>query len=221
MRMRKRNILLKLTDWQAEVLDYFSHKTGMNFTDICRGALNYYIDKKLTGIDFKTVESEIDSNLWDAWEEWDIINNRFKEMDGKTIRDIQMVTWEFLKLLKKHKEYHLALGKNLTLKTGINYPEDLTKFFNIFLEYQWRLYLIHDYIPFDEQDQLFEEGKIKNKVEYYDKKWKQYGDILTDKTKHMRDPKLKRLDDIRREQGFITERELNLYLLDKLEKKIK
>jgi hypothetical protein len=37
----------------------------------------------------------------------------------------------------------------------------------------------------------------------------------------MRDPKLKRLDDIRRDHGFITERELNLYLLDQLEKKKK
>jgi hypothetical protein len=213
--MRKRNVLLKLTDWQAEVLDYISHKTGMNYTDICRGALNYYIEKKLTGIDYKTVESVMDRALWDAWEEWDIINNRFDEMEPKTIRNIQMITWEYLKLLKNTKR--VPTQGAIMKTTGMFDFFGLTKFFNIFLECQWRLFEIYDLIPIDNQDKLFEKGEIKNKTEYYDRKWKQYGEILTEKTKHMRDPKLKKLDDLKRKFGFITERELNLFLIERLD----
>jgi hypothetical protein len=215
--MRKRNVLLKLTDWQAEVLDYVSHRSGMNYTDICRYALNYYIEKKLTGVDFKTVESVMESQLWDAWEEWDIINNKFKEMDAKKIRDIQMYTWEYLKTLKKKKDW--PMSKEIYKKTGISDPYGLVQFFNIFLEMQAKLFFIKDLIPLDKQDKLFEEGKIKNKTDYYDKKWNQYGKILIDKTKHMRDPRLKKLDEISHEHGLITERELNLFLLKKLEKR--
>jgi hypothetical protein len=224
----KNNVLLKLTDWQAQVLDYFSHKTGMNYTEICRWALNDLIQKKLTGIDFKTIESVTDRELWDAWEEWEKWDKELKKMPVKKVREIKQYVWMFLREMKKEKQY--PSDKPIYLRSGgfqyIDIHHEIPQF-HWFFNTQWDLFKEIDIIPYDKSDEEFDiqyenqDLSTEELNDYYNKKWNQYGEILTDKTAHIRNPKLQKLNEIMSKNHFITERELNLYLLDQLEKKDK
>jgi hypothetical protein len=204
-----KKVLLKISDWQANVLDYIQSKTDMTYTQICRGALNDYLHQMLADFTydtFGTVQSRIaDADfeystlismeryevkaLFYAWRDWKTWDEELKEMPKSDAKTFKMIAWELLRLVKQNKD-HIIL-REVTDSLGIEYPEEFAPRLLIFFRRQYTLFDYTDFIPGDDSKQ-----GDKNDA-YYDNKWRNYGTILKEKIDDYKRTKTKELSKLK------------------------
>jgi hypothetical protein len=204
-----KKVLLKISDWQANVLDYIQSKTDMTYTQICRGALNDYLHQVLADFTydtFGTVQSRIaDADfeystlismersdvkaLFYAWRDWKTGDEELEDMPKSDAKAFKMIAWELLRLVKQNKD-HIIL-REVTDSLGIEYPEEFAPRLLIFFRRQYTLFDYTDFIPEDDSKQ-----GDKNDA-YYDNKWRNYGTILKEKIEDYKRTKTKELSKLK------------------------
>ena len=204
-----KKVLLKISDWQANVLDYIQSKTDMTYTQICRGALNDYLHQVLADFTydtFGTVQSRIaDADfeystlismersdvkaLFYAWRDWKTGDEELEDMPKSDAKAFKMIAWELLRLVKQNKD-HIIL-REVTDSLGIEYPEEFAPRLLIFFRRQYTLFDYTDFIPGDDSKQ-----GDKNDA-YYDNKWRNYGTILKEKIEDYKRTKTKELSKLK------------------------
>lgn len=212
--LNKKKVVLTLTDWQANVLDYIQNKTDMTYTEICRGALNDYLHLVLADFTydtFGTAQSRVLAAdfefstlismerydvkaLFYAWRDWKTWDEELKEMPKSDVKAFKMITWELLRLLKQNKG-HIIL-REITESLCIEYTAEIAPRLLVFFRRQHDLFAYMDIIPTDDSE------SINKNDTYYDKKWKAYGGILLKKIQEYEKTKVRELADFKTEKKY-------------------
>ena len=211
-KLNKKKVVLTLTDWQANVLDYIQSKTDMTYTEICRGALNDYLHLVLADFTydtFGTAQSRVSAAdfeystlismerydvkaLFYAWRDWKTWDEELKEMPKSDVKAFKVIAWELLRLLKLNKS-HINL-REVTESIDIEYPMKIAPRLLIFFRRQHDLFANMDLIPADDSE------SIRKNDSFYDKKWRTYGDILLKKIQAYEKTKARELADLKPEK---------------------
>jgi hypothetical protein len=213
----QKKIVLKISDWQANVLDYLQSKTDMTYTQICRGALNDYLHQVLADFTYDTfgtaqsrvakadfefstlisMERYAVKDLFYAWRDWKTWDEELKEMTKSNANAFKRLAWELLRLLKQNTG-HIIL-RDVTNSLNIEYPEEIAPRLLIFFRQQDALFDHMDIIP---ENDLEQENKNET---YYDMKWREYGTILEKKIedyKRTKTEEISKLTPISLEQAY-------------------
>ena len=209
-------VRLRMSNYMARALDYHSHRTGMDPTNIVRQAVMEYIQRRFTKYDHGAVESVENGALIDALDEWVHWNMFLKEIPKD-----QANLWKELAI--KSLQYTKQKGR-LPMIKDLYKLGDWNKldrryesWLQSFLIYQDKI-IFYDYkeIPLPEKDKykkLLEQGK---KVEYYNKKWEEYAEKIIEELGDMAHPLYSIFYTIKMEKSLVTDRETALYILAQL-----
>jgi hypothetical protein len=209
-------VRLRMSDYMARSLDFLSHKTGIDNTNLVRHAVMDYIKRRFTFLDNATVESTENGAVIDALEEWVHWNMLLKEIPTD-----QANLWKELAIKTLHymKENHkIPMHKEMYYFGNIsNLKREYESWLQSFLVYQDKI-TMYDYkeIPIPDKDKyknLLDQGKT---TEYYNKKWEEYAEKLIEQLGDMANPLYSVLYTIKRENHLATDREVALYLLAQL-----
>lgn len=209
-------VRLRMSNYMARALDYLSHRTGMDNTNIVRQAVMEYIQRRFTKYDHGTVESVENGALIDALDEWVHWNMFLKEIpkdQANLWKELAIKSLQFTK-----SKGQLPMVRDLyKLGDWNKLDRRYESWLQSFLIYQDKI-TTYDYkeIPLPEKDKykkLLDQGK---KVEYYNKKWEEYAEKIIDELGDMAHPLYSILYTIKREKSLVTDRETALYILAQL-----
>lgn len=209
-------VRLRLSDYMAKALDYYSHKTGMDNTNIVRQAVAEYLQRRFTKYDQGIVESTENGALLDALDEWVHWNMFLKEIPKDQANLWKELAIKSLQLTKK--EGRLPINRDLyKLGDWNELDRRYESWLQSFLIYQDKI-LSDDYkdIPLPEVDKYKKLLDQNKKVEYYNEKWQEYVENIIDELGDMAHPLYSIFYTLKTEKGLITDRETALYILAQL-----
>lgn len=207
----KKKVVLNLTEWQSEMLYYLQKKTDMTYAQICRGALNDYLHQVFADFTYNTYGSaqsriaEADfeystlismephdiKSLYYAWRDFKTWDEDLKEMSEPEAQTFKMLAWELLLLLKRNAG--TIIFREVVDRLGIEYPVEIAPRLLVFLRRQSQLFEYMDIIQIDNAE------SVKKSENYYDKKWREYGNIIKKKIEEYENSKTREIEILKSE----------------------
>jgi hypothetical protein len=170
---RRKKVVLEFSPWIADRLDFMQRMTGESYTCICRTAVNEYLSRALSAYEcdaVHSIESVRDKDLLLALKNWEYLDQKLKNMPASQVNLFKKVSWELLRLLKQKKRFITISEASDSF--GIEYPLEIAPFLMDFFDSQESLFSHRDIIPDDDA------GSTQKNDAYYEKRWRDYGNIL-------------------------------------------